>query len=67
MDSDEHNLTEVKAETAAIGRPLSAIRDERAGLVLGIVHNGTFSLGIGTDPVIAEGDSLLLAEPTRVK
>jgi voltage-gated potassium channel len=61
--SDQHSLIETKADTASIGRPLSAIRDERAGLVLGIVHDGTFSLGIGTDPVIAEGDSLLLAEP----
>jgi voltage-gated potassium channel len=67
VDSDEHSLTEAKAEASAIGRPLSAIRDERAGLVLGIVHNGTFSMGIGTDPVIAEGDSLLFAEPARAK
>ena len=67
VDSDEHTLTEVKAETAAIGRPLSSIRGERAGLVLGVVHDGTFSLGIGTDPVIAEGDFLLLAEPLRTR
>ncbi len=67
VDSDEHSLSEVTAEVSAIGRPLSAIRDERAGLVLGIVHNGRFSMGIGADPVIAEGDSLLLAEPIGAK
>jgi voltage-gated potassium channel len=63
VDSEEHSLTETKADAAAIGRPLSAVRDERAGLVLGLVHDGTFTLGIGHDPVIADGDSLLLAEP----
>jgi voltage-gated potassium channel len=67
VESDEHSLTEAKADAAAIGRPLSAIRDERTGLVLGLVHNGTFSLGIGTDPIVAEGDSLLLAEPLRTR
>jgi hypothetical protein len=46
-----------------IGRPLSSIRDERAGLVLGLVHDGRFRLGIGEGPVLAAGDSLLLAEP----
>jgi len=65
VESDQHSLTEVKADAAAIGRSLSSIRDERSGLVLGIVHDGRFSLGIGTDPVLAEGDSLLLAEPLR--
>ncbi len=65
VESDQHNLTEIKADAASIGRPLSAIRDERDGLVLGLVHDGRFSLGIGTDPVLADGDSLLLAEPSR--
>jgi voltage-gated potassium channel len=63
VESDDHNLIETKADASTIGRPLSAIRDERAGLVLGLVHNGTFSLGLGADPVVADGDSLLLAEP----
>jgi len=63
VESDEHDLKEAKVAANEVGRPLSAIRDQRAGLVLGIVHNGAFSLGIGTDPVVAEGDSLLLAEP----
>ena len=67
VDSDEHSLIESKAEPGAIGRPLSAIRDERDDLVLGLVHNGTFSMGIGSDPVIAEGDSLLVAGPVRAK
>jgi voltage-gated potassium channel len=63
VESDRHSLTEIPAATDAIGRPLSAIRDEREGLVLGLVHDGRFLLGIGEDPVLAPGDSLLLAEP----
>ncbi len=63
VESDQHCLTEIEADEATVGRPLSAIRDERAGLVLGLVHDGRFLLGIGEDPVVAAGDQLLLAEP----
>ena len=45
-----------------MGKPLSAVRDERAGLVLGLVHGGRFTLGLGEDPVIEAGDYLLIAE-----
>jgi len=62
VESNAHSLTEVPAGQAAVGKPLSAIRDERSGLVLGLVHDGKFSLGIGEDPVVAQGDSLLVAE-----
>ena len=62
VESNQHSLREVAAEPATIGRPLSAIRSERAGLVLGLVRDGTFRLGLGEDPVVAPGDSLLLAE-----
>jgi voltage-gated potassium channel len=57
-------LTEAEV-AAAVGKPLSAVRSEHAGLVLGVVHNGEFTLGIGDDPVIAAGDRLLIAEATR--
>ena len=66
MESDKHRLTELEAGADAVGKPLSAIRDEQAGLlVLGLVHEGTFVLGIGEDPVVASGDHLLIAEPAR--
>lgn len=64
MDSDEHDLVEVEAGAETLGRPLSAIRNERDGLVLGLVHDGKITLGIGGDPVIAAGDHLLIAEKT---
>jgi voltage-gated potassium channel len=64
VDSARQRLVEVEADRSTTGRQLSAIRAERDGLVLGLVHDGTFTLGIGgDDPVIASGDRLLIAEP----
>jgi voltage-gated potassium channel len=57
-------LAEIEVE-GAVGKLLSAVRNERAGLVLGLVHGGTFTMGIGDDPVIAAGDRLLVAEAAR--
>jgi voltage-gated potassium channel len=62
VESGREFLAEVDAGPAAIGKPLSVVRGERAGLVLGLVHAGEFTLGIGEDPVIAAGDRLLIAE-----
>jgi voltage-gated potassium channel len=66
VEAGGHRLAEIDAGAAAAGRPLSAIRDERAGLVLGLVHDGRFTLGIADDPVVADGDRLLVAVPQRV-
>lgn len=63
VGSNAHRLGETPAEPAAIGKPLSTIRDEREGLVLGLVHEGKFMLGLADDPVVQAGDSLLVAEP----
>lgn len=65
VESNAHKLTEADAGAAAVGKPLSAVRDERSGLVLGLVHDGRFTLGIADDPVVAAGDKLLIAEPDR--
>jgi voltage-gated potassium channel len=65
VESNEHSLTEIPADAATVGKRLSAVRDERSGLVLGLVHEGTFMLGIGEDPLVAPGDQLLIAEPLR--
>jgi voltage-gated potassium channel len=67
VDSERHRLIEAPADDATIGKALSAVRDERAELVLGLVHDGTFVLGIGEDPVISSGDRLLIAQPTRTR
>jgi voltage-gated potassium channel len=62
VESNAHRLTEIAAGPDTIGKPLSAVRDERSGLVLGLVHGGKFSLGLADDPVIQAGDYLLIAE-----
>ena len=54
-----------KEVASAVGKRLSAVRAEYAGLVLGLVHGGEFTLGISDDPVIAAGDRLLIAEATQ--
>jgi voltage-gated potassium channel len=63
VESDRHTLTEIPADAAMAGQRLSAIRDQRSELVLGVVHDGRFLLGVGEDPVLAEGDHLLIALP----
>jgi voltage-gated potassium channel len=66
VESGSHRLAELSAEAeGAVGKTLSAVRDERAGLVLGLVHNGAFSLGLAEDPVVGAGDRLLIAESAR--
>jgi voltage-gated potassium channel len=66
VESKTHKLAEVAAaDVGAVGKPLSAVRDERAGLVLGLVQDGKFTLGLGDDPVIGPGDYLLVAESAR--
>jgi voltage-gated potassium channel len=69
VEADNHKLSEVEAGPDTIGKPLSAVRAERTGLLLGLVHDGAFTLGLAADPVIQAGDYLLLAEqqlPDRV-
>jgi voltage-gated potassium channel len=65
IESGRDILAEVDADPGAVGKALSTVRDERTGLVLGLVHEGRFTLGIGEDPVVAAGDRLLIAEATR--
>jgi len=62
VQANAHRLGETEAEAEIVGRPLSAVRDQRSGLVLGVVHEGKFTLGLAEDPVIQAGDHLLIAE-----
>ena len=63
VNSEQHSLREISADPAIVGRALSSVRTERSGLVLGLVHQDRVIMGIGEDPVIADGDHLLVAEP----
>lgn len=62
VESNTHRIGEIDADAVIIGKRLSAVRDERAGLVLGLVQQGKFTLGIDADPVVQDGDRLLVAE-----
>lgn len=65
VESSAHRIGEIDADAVIIGKRLSAVRQERAGLVLGLVQHGRFTLGIGADPVVQDGDRLLVAEWRR--
>jgi voltage-gated potassium channel len=65
IGSEDHRLIEVEVDETAVGRPLSALRNEREGLVLGVVSTGGMSLGIGEDPQLKQGDKLLIAQAVR--
>jgi voltage-gated potassium channel len=67
VESDKHRLIEAEAGPDLVGRPLSAVRAERDELVLGLVHDGDFVLGIGDDPAVSPGDRLLIAEPVSAR
>ncbi len=56
VEADNHKLSEIEAGAAEIGKPLSQVRSERQGLVLGLVHAGHFDLGLAADPVVQAGD-----------
>jgi voltage-gated potassium channel len=65
VDSQGLQLKELPVEGPALGRRLSDVRGERAGLVLGAVHEDRVMFGVDEDPVLAEGDRLLSLEPDR--
>jgi len=65
IESDEHRLVEIEADPALVGKALSSVRDEREGLVLGLIHGNDLTLGIGSDPIVGTGDRLLIAQPLR--
>jgi hypothetical protein len=50
---------------ACVGQPLSRVRAERGDLVLGAVHDQQVMFGVGQDPMLAEGDRLLVLEADR--
>jgi voltage-gated potassium channel len=63
LDSDRHRLVEETVSAGDAGKCLSALRGEREELLLGVVQDGRVSLGIGEDPQLKVGDTLLLGVP----
>lgn len=60
LESTSYRLREVPVEPEWVGQAFSRYRGGRAGLVLGLVHEGAVSLGVDTDPQIRPGDRVLL-------
>ncbi len=60
---EQHRLVERLVDRGAETQPLSAVRMARPELILGVVHEGKVSLGVGEDPEVAPGDMLLLVVP----
>jgi len=65
IGSEHHRLVEVEVDRRCVGKPLSTVRNERDGLVLGVVGAAGVSLGIGEEPRLESGDKLLIAEPLQ--
>ncbi len=61
--SDGHRLVEHEVEPDEPPRLLSAVRESRRELVLGVVRGSFVSLGVSDDPEVRPGDLLLLVEP----
>lgn len=60
---EAHRLAEYVVEPDAPARSLSEVRRMGRGLVLGVVHHGSVSLGVGEDPEVCPGDVVLVVEP----
>jgi voltage-gated potassium channel len=63
VQGEQHRLVEYVIEDGAKTQPLSAVRAQRRGLILGVIHRGIVSLGVAEDPEVAPGDVLLVVEP----
>jgi voltage-gated potassium channel len=62
VDPDGFQLKELPVEETSVGRRLSELRGERAGLVLGAVQGERVVFEVDRDPVLASGDRLLVLE-----
>lgn len=62
LASERERLVEEEVPPAATPRLLSTLRAARAELLLGVVHGGEVSLGVGDDPEVLPGDILLLVQ-----
>jgi len=63
VDSEQYELREVPVGADDVGLSFSALRDRRAGLVLGLVQEAGVTLGVAHDPVVDASDRILLVTP----
>jgi voltage-gated potassium channel len=65
VDSDGYQLRELPVAAHCVGQPLSHVRNEHDGLVLGIVQGGQVQLGVVHDPVLGADDHVLVLQADR--
>ena len=62
LDSTSYRMAETEVDPALVSQPLSKARAISGALVLGIAHGSSVELGVGSDPVLAAGDRLIVLE-----
>jgi voltage-gated potassium channel len=65
VDNETYQLRETPVDDAYLLRPLSHARAASGGLVLGIARGHQVDLGIFDDPVLVEGDRLIVLHPAE--
>ena len=65
VNTSEYRLKETAVSAEQVGRPLSDARQHAGTLVLGISHGDHVDLGVGDDPVLADGDRLIVLEAAK--
>ncbi len=66
VSSTDFYFQELSVAGETVGKALSTVRSEEEGLVLGAVRSGKVDMGLGSDPILAAGDFLLLLKRSRV-
>jgi voltage-gated potassium channel len=62
LDSTSYRMAETEVDSAFVSQPLSKARAISGALVLGIARGSSVDLGVGSDPVLAPGDRLIILE-----
>lgn len=65
VDNETYQLHETPVDADYISRPLSQARADSGGLVLGVARGRYVDLGIGDDPLLSEGDRLIVLHPAE--
>lgn len=64
VDTTRYRLHEAPVSGELVSQPLSRARAVAGRIVLGIAHDDRVDLGIVDDPVLADGDRLIVLEPS---
>ena len=65
VDTENYRLGERAVDEALVSRRLSEARATAGSLVLGIARDGHVDLGIGEDPVLSAGDTLIVLDALK--